>query len=46
MAFGDVRLCPSCGKLYVEDERMQLDVNVCPNCGAEIWDPPARDEEG
>ena len=36
MADDDIRICPACGKIYVEDSFLQLDPDVCPNCGFDL----------
>ncbi|MBI5845129.1 MAG: hypothetical protein HZB23_10725 [Deltaproteobacteria bacterium] len=45
MAFSDLRRCPRCGKLSLEDDRMYQDVSVCPHCGANLYDRAAKEPE-
>ena len=42
MAYGDLRRCPRCGKLAIEDDHMREDVSVCPFCGASYDNGPAE----
>lgn len=38
MAYADLRRCPRCGRLSLEDDRMYKDTTVCPHCGANLFD--------
>jgi len=31
-----IRVCPSCGASYMEDQNMYEDVDRCPNCGRQV----------
>ena len=39
-----VRICPACGALFVEDDRMYLDPQICPRCGSGM-EPETLDSE-
>jgi len=38
MADDDIRICPNCREIYVEDAVLQRDPDVCPNCGFNLQD--------
>ena len=42
MANNDVRICPQCKTVYIEDDSMYEDVDVCPHCGADVTDDDAE----
>ena len=33
----NIRICPHCGTLYIEDNNMYEDVNRCPGCGKQVF---------
>ena len=45
MANLDVRLCPQCQAVYVEDDQMYDDVNICPHCGADVTAAELEDSD-
>jgi hypothetical protein len=36
MADNDIRVCPCCGGIYVEDSVLSVDPDICPNCGCDL----------
>lgn len=36
MADMDVRYCPACGAVFVEDSQMWTDPQCCPHCGYDL----------
>lgn len=44
MANGDIRVCPACRTIFIEDDQMYLDPNRCPKCGADLTAYEAKGE--
>ena len=48
MANNDIRRCPGCNAVWVEDDQMYEDADTCPHCGLILGDEttdPGPDDE-
>lgn len=45
MAYADIRICPSCKQVFVEDDQMYVEPERCPHCGADLADEELEDTE-
>lgn len=46
MANGDLRVCPACQEIFVEDDSMWVEPDRCPKCGAVLEDAREDSEWG